>query len=103
MKYNLFMWSITLANVVGQKGQLVIEKKIRDKLGVEPGWIALQRLSGDHIEVFFVPPAHRRSLKGSLAGHIKVSVPDGEAWRGAINKAWQKEAGRKAKREADIE
>ncbi|MBC8421360.1 MAG: AbrB/MazE/SpoVT family DNA-binding domain-containing protein, partial [Actinobacteria bacterium] len=35
--------------VVGTKGQIVISKEIRDKMGVKPGWIALERLVGDHV------------------------------------------------------
>ena len=56
-----------MAYVVGPKGQVVIAKEIRDRLGVEPGWLALQRVVGDHVEVHFLPPEHRKSLKGSLA------------------------------------
>ena len=88
-----------MANVVGQKGQVVIEKEIRNRLGLEPGWIALQRLAGDHVELFFVPPKHRKSLKGSLAGHTKVSIPAGNEWQEAVAEAWEKEARRKMKQE----
>jgi bifunctional DNA-binding transcriptional regulator/antitoxin component of YhaV-PrlF toxin-antitoxin module len=84
-----------MANVVGQKGQVVIEKEIRDRLGVEPGWIALQRLTGNHIEVYFIPPGDTKSLKGSLAGHVRTSIPAGKAWQNAIDKAWKKESQRK--------
>jgi bifunctional DNA-binding transcriptional regulator/antitoxin component of YhaV-PrlF toxin-antitoxin module len=80
-----------MSYVVGPKGQIVVAKEIRDRLGVEPGWIALQRLSGDHLEVYFVPPEHRRSLKGSLAEHLKARVtPD--SWSDARKEAWEKAA-----------
>ncbi len=74
---------------VGAKGQVVIAKDIRERLGVEPGWVALQRLSGDHVEVYFVPPPHRRSLKGALAGHIRTRVGAGEEWTQAKGSAWK--------------
>ena len=67
-----------MVHLVGPKGQVVIAKEIRDRLGVEPGWVALQRLEGDHVEVYFVPPAHRKSLKGSLASHIKTGIAAGQ-------------------------
>lgn len=81
-----------MASVVGPKGQVVIAKEIRDKLGVEPGWVALQRVEGDHVEVYFVPPAHRRSLKGSLARHIRTRIAPGDSWERARGRAWEKAA-----------
>jgi len=77
-----------MAHVVGHKGQVVIAKELRDRLGVEPGWLALQRLVDDHVEVFFLPPGHRRSLKGSLAKHLKVRVAPGREWARARETAW---------------
>lgn len=81
-----------MAHIVGPKGQVVIAKEIRDQLGLEPGWVALQRLAGDHVEVYFVPPEHRKSLKGSLAGHVKVRVVPGEEWNRARDMAWERAA-----------
>jgi len=75
---------------------VVIAKEIRERLGVEPGWMALQRLVGDHVEVYFVPPEHRKSLKGSLAAHLKVRIPPGEEWDRAREAAWNKAANEKA-------
>jgi bifunctional DNA-binding transcriptional regulator/antitoxin component of YhaV-PrlF toxin-antitoxin module len=85
-----------VAHVVGSKGQVVIAKEIRDRLGVEPGWTALQRLVGDHVEVYFLPPEHRRSLKGSLAPHLKARVGPGNEWEKARDTAWNSAAGRRA-------
>ncbi|MEW6231624.1 MAG: AbrB/MazE/SpoVT family DNA-binding domain-containing protein [Chloroflexota bacterium] len=82
-----------MAHVVGPKGQVVISKEIRDQLGVKPGWLALQRLVNDHVVVYFLPPEHRKSLKGSLAKHIRVRVAPGNEWDRALDMAWDK-AGR---------
>ena len=81
-----------MGHVVGPKGQVVIAKEIRDRLGVEPGWVALQRLVDDHVEVYFLPPEHRKSLKGSLAKHLKVRIAPGEEWDRAREAAWHKAA-----------
>ena len=65
-----------MASTVGTKGQVVIAKEIRDQLGIEHGWIAIQRLVGDHVEIHFVPPRHHRSLAGILAPYVKRQVDD---------------------------
>ena len=77
-----------MANRVGPKGQIVIEKELRDRLGVKPGWVALQRLVGDRLEISFVPPPHKRSLLGALAQYTAVRVPAGEEWNDALESAW---------------
>jgi bifunctional DNA-binding transcriptional regulator/antitoxin component of YhaV-PrlF toxin-antitoxin module len=76
-----------MANVVGERGQVVIEKPIRDALGIQPGFMAVQTLVQDHVELRFYPPEHRRSLKGALAGLVRGSVSP-EEWRGAKDRAW---------------
>ncbi|HXM70397.1 MAG TPA: AbrB/MazE/SpoVT family DNA-binding domain-containing protein, partial [Thermoanaerobaculia bacterium] len=62
-----------MANTVGEKGQVVIEKPIRDALGIRPGFVAIQDLRTDHVEIRFYPPEHDRSLRGVLAGAIRRS------------------------------
>ena len=81
-----------MATRVGPKGQVVISKEIRDRLGVQPGWLALQQVVDDHVEIYFVPPEHTRSLMGSLAKYIQVTVPPGEAWDRAREHAWEEAA-----------
>ena len=81
-----------MVHLVGPKGQVVIAKEIRDRLGVEPGWVALQRLVDDHVEVYFLPPAHRKSLKGSLSEYVKEQVAPGQQWDKARKAAWKKVA-----------
>ena len=70
-----------MSYVVGIKGQIVIAKEIREHLGIRPGWIALQRLVGDHVEIYFLPPDHDESLKGSLSDYVKAQVPPGDRAR----------------------
>jgi bifunctional DNA-binding transcriptional regulator/antitoxin component of YhaV-PrlF toxin-antitoxin module len=81
-----------MAYLVGSKGQVVIAKEIRDRLGVKPGWVALQRLVGDRVEIYFLPPEHNRSLKGSLSERLQVHIPPGEAWEQARERAWEQAA-----------
>lgn len=77
-----------MANKVGSKGQLVIEKEIRDQLGVEPGALAVQRVVDDHLEIYFLPAAHRRSLRGSLASYVERSSA-GKDWAQIREDAWR--------------
>jgi len=61
---------------VGTKYQVVIEQAIREKLGIQPGWVAVQTVVGDHLEIRFLPPEHDRSLLGSLRGFSRGPVTD---------------------------
>ena len=73
---------------VGPKGQVVVAKELRDRLGIGPGWVAIQRLRGDHVEMHFLPPDHNESLKGSLAPYVRRDAPD-EEWDRAREGAWR--------------
>lgn len=76
-----------MANLVGEKGQVVIEKPLREALGIQPGFATVQTLVDDHIEIRFFPPEHNRSLRGILAKYVKRSLPQ-EEWEEAREKAW---------------
>jgi hypothetical protein len=73
---------------VGAKGQVVISKEFRDRLGVSPGFLAVQRLVGDHLEIRFFPPEHDRSLRGALADPRGPRIADDQGWRRARERAW---------------
>ena len=49
---------------VSERGQIAIDREARKQLGVEPGMVAYQRVVDGHLEVFFLPKPHRRSLSG---------------------------------------
>lgn len=87
-----------MANLVGEKGQVVIEKPLREALGIRPGFAAVQTLVDDHIEIRFYPPEHNRSLRGILAKYVKRSIPPEEwqevreqAWADAVAEEWNRE------------
>lgn len=81
-----------MSYLVGPKGQVVIAKGVRDRLGVQPGWLALQRIVDDHVEIHFLPPEHRESLKGSLASYSNVRIGVGTEWEEARAAAWAEAA-----------
>ncbi len=101
-----------MSSVVGQKGQIVIEKQIRDRLGIEPGWRTIQTLVDDHIEVRLLPPLHDRSLRGCLRQALrqqaspkstpklaaKKSAANETEWENAVARAVGKEFKRRQAR-----
>ena len=63
---------------VGAKGQIVIEKELREKLGITPGWYAVQEVRGNELVVRFEPPLHTRSLGGLFRSYAERVPPPGE-------------------------
>ena len=89
-----------MASILGSKGQVVIEKPLRDALGLEPGFVSTQKLVDDHIEIHFFPPEHNRSLRGILASATNRSLDPAEwdevrtkAWVNAARESWLDESG----------
>ena len=77
---------------------MVITKKIRDELGVVPGWMAVQSVVNGHLEIHFFPPEHNRSLLGILAPYTDVVVPPSDEWHEAKEKSWEAAAREKMER-----
>jgi bifunctional DNA-binding transcriptional regulator/antitoxin component of YhaV-PrlF toxin-antitoxin module len=73
-----------MASLVGSKGQVVIEKAIRDQLGVQPGWQALQVVVNDHVAIYFIPPEHEESLLGAARPLIRRHPSPDEDWDEAV-------------------
>ncbi|HEV7517805.1 MAG TPA: AbrB/MazE/SpoVT family DNA-binding domain-containing protein [Thermoanaerobaculia bacterium] len=84
-----------MASTVGEKGQVVIEKPIRDILGIQPGFVAVQSVRDDHVEIRFFPPEHNRSLRGVLAGRIQRTLSQ-QDWQKACEEAWSHAAAESA-------
>src|SRR6476660_6569225 len=80
---------MNVSTLIGTKGQVTIEKGIRDALGVRPGWRALQRLEGDRVVIEFLPPRDRQSLVGILTDKTTVRIPTTEALKAATEQAWE--------------
>jgi hypothetical protein len=66
---------------------LVIEKEIRDRLGVQPGWQAVQLLVDNHVRIYFIPPEHNRSLRGIAKPFIRCQAPPEEEWDDLISES----------------
>jgi bifunctional DNA-binding transcriptional regulator/antitoxin component of YhaV-PrlF toxin-antitoxin module len=80
---------MTVSTLVGTKGQVTIEKEIRDALGVKPGWRAMQRLENGRVVIEFLPPRHSRSLAGILTNATSVRAPTEAELQVGIEQAWE--------------
>ena len=85
--------------IIGTKYQMVIDRKLRKRLGIQPGWEAVQWVVGDRLEVRFLPPEHNRSLAGSLRQYAKEPVTDyaaekREAWEAEVDARWTRKGKR---------
>jgi len=68
-----------MSSRVGERGQITVEKAIREELAVYAGDQAVQWVEDGRLVVEFVPAPHRRSLAGSLAGKV-TRRPADEGW-----------------------
>lgn len=68
-----------MSSRVGERGQVTIEKAIREELGVYAGDQAIQRVEDGRVVLEFVPGPHRRSLSGALRDKA-MHRPDDENW-----------------------
>jgi AbrB family looped-hinge helix DNA binding protein len=72
---------------VGDRGQITIEKAIREQLSIYAGDEAVQRVEDGRIVIEVVPGRHRRSLAGSLADRVGRR-PEDESWEVLRDTAW---------------
>ena len=64
---------------VGERGQITIEKAIREELAIYAGDETVQRVEDGRIVIDVVPGRHRRSLAGTLRDKVRRTPPD-ESW-----------------------
>jgi AbrB family looped-hinge helix DNA binding protein len=73
---------------VGERGQITIEKAIREELGIYAGDETVQRVEDGRIVIDVVPGRHRRSLAGSLRDKV-TRKPRDEDWARLRAAAWE--------------
>ncbi len=74
-----------MANVVGERFQITIDKQVRDELGIQPGDQAVEWVEDGRLVVYFMPRPHDRSLMGILHRPGMEPITDWEAFR---ERAW---------------
>jgi AbrB family looped-hinge helix DNA binding protein len=76
-----------MASRVGERGQITIEKSIREELAIYAGDETIQRVENGRIVIDVVPGRHRRSLAGSLRDKVGRTPAD-ESWDALRDAAW---------------
>lgn len=73
---------------VGERGQITIEKAIREELAIYAGDETVQRVEDGRIVIELVPGRHRRSLAGSLRDKVGRQPAD-ETWESLRDASWE--------------
>ena len=73
---------------VGERGQITIEKAIREELSIYAGDETIQRVEEGRIVIDVVPGRHRRSLAGALRDKVGRTPAD-EDWEALRDAAWR--------------
>lgn len=73
---------------VGERGQITIEKAIREELGIYAGDETVQRVEDGRLVIEVVPGRHRRSLAGGLRDKVQRRPAD-ESWEALREAAWR--------------
>ena len=90
-RYLIIVRRYEMSGTVGSRGQIVIEKAIRDRMGIVPGVHTIQKIVADHVEIFFLPTKKNGSLKGALAPYIKVKFSHEDKLQAAMEDIWVSE------------
>lgn len=75
-----------MANVVGERFQITIDKQVREALGIQPGDRAVEWIEEGRLVVYFMPKPHNRSLLGILKKpdqqprHVDIAAEKEAAW-----------------------
>jgi AbrB family looped-hinge helix DNA binding protein len=77
-----------MSSRVGERGQITIEKAIREELAIYAGDETVQRVEDGRIVIEVVPGRHRRSLAGSLRDKVGRK-PSDESWSTLRSSAWE--------------
>lgn len=74
-----------MANVVGERFQITIDKAVRRRLGIKPGDLAVERVEDGRLIVDFIPGPKRESLFGIFR---REGVPPLTDWQDLRERTW---------------
>ena len=77
-----------MPNVVGERFQITIDKKVREELGVKPGDQAVEWVEGDKLVIGFLPRPHNESMLGILKTMTGKRIEPITDWETLKERAW---------------
>ena len=77
-----------MPNVVGERFQITIDKKVREELGVKPGDQAVEWVEGDKLVIGFLPRPHNESMLGILKKMTGKTIEPITDWEALKERAW---------------
>lgn len=77
-----------MPNVVGERFQITIDKKVRVRLGIRPGDQAFESVEGNKLVVSFLPPPHNESMLGILKRYTDKPIEPITDWEAYFDRAW---------------
>jgi AbrB family looped-hinge helix DNA binding protein len=78
-----------MSSLVGTRGRITIDKEIRQRLGLKPGWRVFQRIEGNTVVLEFSAPRHQRSSSGLLSGKTYRTFQTDDDLYAAIEDSWE--------------
>ncbi len=77
-----------MPNVVGERFQITIDKKLREALGIQPGDQALEWIEDGRLVVAFMPRPHNESMLGILKRYTDTRIDSITDWGALKDRAW---------------
>jgi AbrB family looped-hinge helix DNA binding protein len=77
-----------MPNVVGERYQITIDKKVREQLDVKPGDQAVEWVEDGRLVVTFLPRPHDRSMLGILKKYTDQPIEPVTDWQALKERAW---------------
>jgi AbrB family looped-hinge helix DNA binding protein len=91
-----------MSSVVGSRGQITIDKAIRDRLGIKPKDVAVQEVVDGQVVVRFLPAPHRRDLYGILKSKPRRPMQTRRQIEEAVEEAMAEEHRRREGKRAPV-
>ena len=77
-----------MPNVVGERYQITIDKKVREQLGVRPGDQAFEYVEDGRLVVAFLPTIPEGSMLGILKRYTDKPIEPITDWEAYFDRAW---------------